>query len=94
MPEDVHKITIQTQAPKGPFAGRVEVGYYVFVEGSVVLTDEKGRPIGGDGAKKFIGLDGHHRNVACQLFRQRTRSITRSRSFNAPINYGSSWRGV
>jgi hypothetical protein len=91
---EVQKITIQTQAPKGSFPGRTETGYYVFVEGSVVLTDEKGRPIGGDGTKKFIGLDGHHRNVACMLLRQRTRSIARSRSFNRPISYPRDWKGV
>ena len=94
MSDDVHKITIETQRPRGSFPGRVETGYYVFVEGSVVLTDEKGRPIGGDGTKKFIGLDGHHRNVACMMLRQRTRSIAKSRSFNRPINYGTGWRGV
>jgi hypothetical protein len=94
MSDDVRKITIQTQAPKGTFAGRVEVGYYVFVEGSVVLTDEQGRPLGGDDTKRFIGPDGHANNVACTMLRQRTRSIARSRSFNRPIDYGSSWKGV
>jgi hypothetical protein len=94
MTDEVQKITIQTQAPRGSFPGRVETGYYVFVEGSVVLTDEQGRPIGGDGTKRFIGLDGHHRNVACTMLRQRTRSIARSRAFNTPIQYGRTWRGV
>jgi hypothetical protein len=94
MSDEVHKLTIQTQAPRGSFPGRVEEGYYVFVEGSVILTDEKGSPIGGNGTKQFIGLDGHHRNVACMLLRQRTRSIARSRSLHAPINYGASWKRV
>jgi hypothetical protein len=44
--------------------------------------------------RRFIGLDGHHRNVACMLLRQWTRSIARSRSFNRPIDYGRSWRRV
>jgi hypothetical protein len=94
MSDEIHKITLQTQRPKGSFPGRVETGYYVFVEGSVILTDEQGRPLGGDGTKQFIGLDGQHRNVACTMLRQRTRSIARSRSFHRPINYGGSWRGV
>jgi hypothetical protein len=81
------KLTIPTRAPKGRDPGAVETGYYVFVEGSVVLTDEQGRPIGGDGTKRFIGLDGHHRNVACMMLRQRTRSIASSRSFNRPLHY-------
>jgi hypothetical protein len=83
-------IPIQTRAPKGRDPGAVETGYYVFVEGSVILTDERGRPIGRDGTKQFIGLDGHHRNVACMMLRQRTRSIARSRSFNRPIQYAKS----
>jgi hypothetical protein len=90
MLDEVHKITIETQRPRGSFPGRVEEGYYVFVEGSVVLTDEQGRPIGGDGTKRYIGLDGHHRNVACTMLRQRTRSMARSRSFNRPIQYPKS----
>lgn len=89
MSDEVIKLTIQTRA-----RGVLIPGYYVFVEGSVVLTDEKGRPIGGDGTKRYIGLDGHHRNVACMLLRQRARSIARSHSFHAPIQYGRSWRGV
>jgi hypothetical protein len=67
MSDDVHKITLQTQRPKGSFPGRTEIGFYVFTEGSVILTDEQGRPIGGDGTKKFIGLDGHHRNVGLHV---------------------------
>jgi len=92
--DEVQKLTIQTRAPKGSDPGRVETGYYVFVEGSVVLTDERGRPLGRDGTKRYIGLAGHHRNVACMMLRQRTRSIASSRSFNRPINYPRDWRGV
>lgn len=87
MTDEVHKITIQLQRPSGKFPGRVETGHYVFVEGSVILTDEQGRPIGGNGTKQHIGLDGHHRNVASMLLRQWTRSIAGSRSFNRPIDY-------
>lgn len=72
-----------------------ELQYYGFVvmESGACLGVE-GRPIGGDGTKQFIGLDGQHRNVACVMLRQRTRSIARSRDFNRPISYGRSWRGV
>jgi len=94
MTDEVRKITIQVQRPSGKFPGRVETGYYVFMEGSVILTDEQGRPIGGGGTKQFVGLDGHHRNVACIMLRQRTRSIAKSRSVNRPLDYGRSWRGV
>ena len=54
MSDEVHKITIQTQPPKGSFPGRVEVGYYVVADQSVILTDEKGHPIGGDGTKRIL----------------------------------------
>jgi hypothetical protein len=94
MSDEIHKLTIEMERPKGSFPGRVEIGYYVFTEGSVILTDEQGRPIGGDGTKRFIGLDGHHRNAACMMLRDRTRSIAKSRSFNRPISYGASWKGV
>jgi len=63
---EVHRITIETARPRPreSFPGRIETGFYVFTEGSVILTDEQGRPLGGDGTKRFIGLDGHHRTVA------------------------------
>jgi hypothetical protein len=88
MPDEVKKITIQLRAPsrRDP-GGAVETGYYVFVEGNVVLTDEQGRPLGGEDTKRFIGPDGHAHNVACTMLRQRTRGIARSRSFNRPLNY-------
>jgi hypothetical protein len=92
MPDDVIKLTIQTRAPKGRDPGRVEVGYYVFVEGNVILTDEEGKPIGGDDTKRYIGLDGHHRNVACMMLRRRSRAS--SSNFDRPIQYDRSWRGV
>ena len=54
MPNEVHKITIELERPRGSFPGRVEVGYYVFTEGKVILTDGRGAPIG---AERYIGLD-------------------------------------
>jgi len=91
MPNEVHKITIELERPRGSFPGRVEVGYYVFTEGKVILTDERGAPIG---AERYIGLDcPNHRNVACVLLRQRTRGTAASRSFNRPIQYrDTGWR--
>jgi hypothetical protein len=47
MPEDVKKITIETQRPRGSFPGQVEIGYYVVVDGIVVLTDEHGKEVSG-----------------------------------------------
>jgi hypothetical protein len=41
--DEVHKITIQTRAPKGFDPGKVAIGHYVTVDGFVVLTDEHGK---------------------------------------------------
>jgi hypothetical protein len=90
---DVTKITIETQRPKGSFPGRIEIGHYVIADGAVILTDEKGRPIGGDGTKRHLG-NGDVRLIACAMLRQRTRSVAKSRSFNRPISYPREWRGV
>jgi hypothetical protein len=95
MPDDeVKKITTETQRPRGSFPGRVEIGYYVVVEGNVVLTDEQGKPIGVEGTKRCLGPNDDARIQACLMLRQRTRSIARARSFNGPINYGATWKGV
>jgi hypothetical protein len=90
---DVTKITVELQRPKGSFPGRVEVGYYVVVEGNVVLTDEQGRPIGTEDTKRPLG-NGDARLIACAMLRQRTRSVAKSRGFNRPICYPKEWRGV
>ena len=81
--------TIETARPRPreSFPGRIETGFYVFTEGSVILTDEQGRPLGGDGTKRFIGLDGHHRNVACMMLRSRRRNSHSLADFAAPISY-------
>jgi|SRR6516164_2439687 hypothetical protein len=51
---------------------RVEIGYYVVVEGSVVLTNEQGKPVGGDGTKRHLGPNDDARIQACLMLRQRT----------------------
>jgi len=52
MADGVHKITIQTRAPKGRDPGAVEIGYYCVADQHVVLTDKQGKPI--SGAPKWV----------------------------------------
>jgi hypothetical protein len=93
MTDEVKRIVIELQRPKGSFPGRVEIGYYVVVEGNVVLTDEHGKPLSGVD-KRYVGPNGDPHLIACVMLRQRSRAIAKSRSFNRPIQYGRSWRGV
>jgi hypothetical protein len=91
MRDDIHKITIELQRPRGSFPGRVEVGHYVVVEGSVVLTDDKGKPI--SDAKRPILKGEDARLIECAMLRQRS-GRNRGSSFNRPISYPRSWKGV
>jgi hypothetical protein len=91
MREDVHRITIELQRPRGSFPGRVEVGHYVVVEGSVVLTDDQGKPIGDTKRPILKGEDA--RLIACAMLRQRSGRNPGS-SFNRPISYPRSWSKV
>jgi hypothetical protein len=43
---DIHKITLELRKPKGSFPGETLDGWYVVVENNVILTDQKGQPIG------------------------------------------------
>jgi hypothetical protein len=80
---DVHKIVVEVARPRPPhFHGRIEVGYYVVVEGSVVLTDEQGRPIG---ERVRIG-NGDPRGIACSMLRRR-RKGSFTTDFDSPISY-------
>lgn len=94
MPDDVKNIAIELQRPRGSFPGRVEIGHFVYVDGFIVLTDADGRPIGGEGTKRYIGSEAQARTQAALMLRERSRAAARSRSFSAPIQYGRSWRGV
>ncbi len=53
MSEPVHKITLQVRAPRGNDPGKVVVGYYMVVEGSVVPTDENGKPLSNEKLAKM-----------------------------------------
>jgi hypothetical protein len=95
MLDDVQNITIELQRPRGSFPGRVEIGHFVYVDQHVVLTDAEGKPIGGEGTKRYIGADEKQARIqAALMLRARARSGALSRSFSAPIQYGRSWRGV
>jgi hypothetical protein len=82
---DVHKITIQVRAPRGSFAGEIAEGWYVVADGAVVLTDEKGKPIGE--AKRQHNPGGDARLIACSMLRARRRNRRSLLDFSAPIQY-------
>jgi hypothetical protein len=85
---DVHKLTIQIRAPRGSFAGGIAEGWYVVADGAVVLTDEKGQPIGE--AKRQLNPGSDARLIACAMLRARRRSSHSLADFTAPISYQQS----
>ena len=87
MSDDVHRIIIQTRAPKGNFPGRVIEGWYcVNADNFVVLCDEAGKPI--DGMKEHLepgGLDA--RLIASRMLRRRQNASGPSGGFNDRLVY-------
>ena len=65
---DVHKVTIQVRAPKGNFPGEVAEGWYVIVDGCLVMTDQDGKPV--DSEKHYLKAGEDARLKACRLVRQ------------------------
>jgi hypothetical protein len=80
---EVHKIIIQTRAPKGKDPGKVAIGYYCIADGHVVPTDEKGKPSGAE--KRFLNPGDDARLIACRMLRKRQSAS--SGWFNEPIRY-------
>jgi hypothetical protein len=90
MADGVHKITIQTRAPKGRDPGAVEIGYYCVADQHVVLTDKQGKPISG-APKWYVGPDGNAKLLACVLLREHRSGTARRKSgFSGPIQYPKS----
>jgi uridine kinase len=82
---EVHRIVIQTRAPRGKDPGKVAEGYYVVVDGCVVLTDQAGKPLGSE--KHYLDSDGDARLIACRILRRRQNASGSSGSFAGPIRY-------
>jgi hypothetical protein len=85
MPNDIHKIIIQTRAPRGNDPGKIAEGWYCVADNFVVLTDSEGKPVGD--AKRHLGPDGDARLIACRLLRQRENARSSNSSFSGPIQY-------
>ena len=83
---DVHKITLQINAPRGVFPGEVAEGWYVVFENNVILTDQNGKPISGVN-KRRIESGGDARLIACQMVRSNRRGRASTAGFNRPISY-------
>jgi hypothetical protein len=81
---DVHKLTLQVQAPKGRFPGKIEIGYWCVADQCVVLCDENGRPIGGE--KRAIGPGVDPKIIAVSMMKAR-RNSGAPRGFNDKIVY-------
>ena len=82
---DVHKVTIQIRAPRGTFAGRVEIGYYCVTDSHVVLCDENGKPTGED--KRYLNPGGDAKLIACSMLRARRRSRATVSGFSDRLLY-------
>jgi hypothetical protein len=87
MTDEVKKLTIQVRPPRGTFPGEVVEGFYCVVDGSVVLTDESGKPIGAD--KRHLSPGEDARLVACRMVRARRRSV-RPTGWDNQISYPKS----
>jgi hypothetical protein len=83
---DVHKLTIQIRPPRGTDGGKVQIGYYVVVDGYVVLTDENGQPNGN--GKRLLNEGGNAKVIACAMLRSSRRyGNSRSSGFNDRLVY-------
>ena len=85
MSEPVHKITIQLRAPRSNDPGKVAIGYYVVADSHVVLTDEAGKPLGGE--KRHIEESGDARLIACRMLRGRQSGGSSSSNFGGKLSY-------
>jgi hypothetical protein len=85
MSDEVRKVTIQIKAPRGRYGGEVAIGYYCLVEGSVVLTDENGKPTGADRRPVLPGEDAHL--IACRMVRSGRKAQASVAGFNRPLVY-------
>jgi hypothetical protein len=83
---DIKKVMVELQRPKGQFPGRVEVGYYVVNEGTVVLVEQNGMPIDRHRLTRKLGPGADAKLTACMLMRQRY-SKGGSGDFNRPLQY-------
>jgi hypothetical protein len=81
---EVHKITIQTRAPRGGDPGKVAEGWYCVADNHVVLTDQDGKPIGDN--KRYLNPGGDARLIACRMLRGRQSSGSAS-GFDHEIAY-------
>jgi hypothetical protein len=79
------KFHITTRKPAAGDPGAVEVGYFVFANGLVTLTDHLGEPLPG-GWNAELQNDEQPSVIARSLLRQ-MRSINRHARFNGPIRY-------
>jgi hypothetical protein len=86
MSDEVHKIIIQTRAPRGKDPGKIAEGWYcVNADNFVVLTDMEGRPVGD--AKRHLGPGGDARLISSRLLRQHQNARSSSGTFAGPIRY-------
>jgi len=86
MSDDVHRIIIQTRAPKGNDPGKIAEGWYcVNADNFVVLTDAAGKPLGNE--KHYLDPDGDARLVAARMLRRRQNARGSSGNFAGPIRY-------
>ena len=82
---DVHKITIQIRPPRGSFPGEIAEGWYCIADGDVVLTDEKGKPLGDQ--KRHLNPGDDARLIACRMLRGRRSSQRSISEWSSPISY-------
>jgi hypothetical protein len=82
---DLHRIAIQTRAPKGNDPGKIAEGWYCIVDNAVVITDAAGKPVGDE--KHHLAPGGDARLIASRLLRQHQNARSSSGTFAGPIRY-------
>jgi len=68
---EVHYIRRTVRLPRGHFAGEIAEGWYVVVDGFLVMTDEDGKPVDSEKHRLDPGVDAHI--LAHRLLRERRR---------------------
>jgi hypothetical protein len=69
----------------GTFPGEIAEGWYVVIDGAVIMTDADGKPTGQ--AKQHLNPGADARGVACAIVRERSRHRSSINGFHEKIIY-------
>ena len=90
---EVHRVTVQLEAPSGDYPGKVTYGYYTVADGLLTMTDGEGnavrQPATGDTFTVRLRDGVQPEAIARSLTRRVWRALhgEDGAGFNRPLNY-------